>query len=1255
MRINQIDKQVHSKSYQKSNVQSKASNPLLKTDSANDCFQSAESVSNINRRLMNSKNTTSFGTKYKYTFKKSEITVEDIPSDCSQVVCHNITLWGHQNLDRIETSYKIVENLFSSPDHYRGSVALKENVFVNEIITASSGASLFDNSKANYIQGPYVSLYNYAEVQNVKCESLELSSDSKVTGIAEFKNKCELSLNGRDVNDFPYINPFLIKTGDGKFNPNSLVFKIDYLEKKIYPYMPETVYFDSNYTFIKDYKAKNVESKASLEFSDQSSAQDVVARHSVDMKNDSKLNSIKAEYADIKNSASVNSIEAKDVVLYDKAKAGIINATNVVTVYNFAQALKIIAPLTIAESNSKIDTIISDEVRLFNNAQVKSIQSSNISVEGDSKADNIISGKDIFLNGSGTIKNIQIKGNKITIVGPIKLTGKIKFDTAGEVVVVKDKNNKMAKISPEQIENGKIGYETKTAKGEPVNLDYKTLFLSSLAMTLSEINKQDEKQKLGEYRDLESIKKLYSEKSPKGVKYLDILLPNEKDKIQAEELYDNFAQNALLTLVNSGKDKSFTEFWVKNKTIGNQNLTDFWLTSLDIDIKGKNTKEKTQMLNDLSKDQRKQLVSKTVVFWVKNSLPTEMDKVNKNDLKFLQLNGSEISAVDEIKKGRNQEFKQIVKNEGPEKFALIQYGSKSLLDFWIDAVDGEGSAKEYSLPMKKDRLLEIVNSDVELEKLYKSTLEETGKVSTQVSNVKSAYAKLIENSELSEKSKEILEAYQNNQLFFNIVNGNAKNTNSIVSLQKSTQDILSQIEKERNKFIQDARKNIFEPIDDFKKLSKNAEKTDPEAQIALVFAILEDKIKNSPAIEANKTKKSLSSFNDSINRNDDNIELIWQDLLKQSQDYFENEMVKRGIETNIRQIFTIQGAQKDLPKPEIEIALSDMKLNLAQKDFIARYKEDSNLINLLKQPVNDLDRDLEHLIMGEQFNHSIFDAMSLNFRENMSLETIKSMPEEVISSYITTLGLDATKLNEEQKYNYILKIPQEELELAGKNVKKYWFNETLTKAMSGNIRDKVKKFDIGYNSAQAAENLAQINVKMGEQNNNLLYIATKIDHFIDTYKETQEVLNIKLDKMVESLEGIHFDTSNIKTNIKAMLFHSMKNTQDKILREEIQGLLEDSDKLEFSSFMKRIDDKQKEYKNSPEGKRKKYWNIAKKVIPVVVLVGAFFALPALAPFVATLGTNAVQIATFMKTAYAPILAYGGSAKLLGNASKVMRA
>lgn len=876
---------------------------------------------------------------------------------------------------------------------------------------------------------------------------------------------------------------------------------------------------------------------------------------------------------------------------------------------------------------------------------------------------------------------------------------------------------------------------------------------------------------LGHYANIDFVKALYRNTAPELVEKIDSLefFGNNKAKIRG--LYHEFASRNLFSLGDNESPQRYTTYWTKNKKLGDKNLVEFWLSSLGLDINGKNPFEKTNMLNGLSTKQRQWLIDSTVRHWISEILPVDLDKANRNDIKYLQAGAQQQFVQTEISVIRPS-LLSTISTKGIEHYDSVQLGGKNLVDFWIDLIDGEKSTKGFSSGLKKRRLLEIINSDEDLNKIYSRTIEEAGKGSQQIKKTQEAIKNLVEDSALDAPAQALLETYQNSQLFFQIVNHEAKNKNSIVNLEISTKRILDELAHERRAIVEQARANLFDPLKEVNYLLENPNDTQNKVRLDVLSSIMDDKMSMLSLPEQKRYRNPLDTIRRIINANNVSIKSLWEELKKQIydsdlyefvghygtqtsqmkqkieraqallkrentnynlinkitttqrkydnfvqshipadikagiqkiddalsrpdidlfsswadfrnkfdekikryqswgtidivektlmqtrnvldekivesmqdikrfwieyicpiQEHFENIQVNRALDEIIKKRIIAQEVLHENPSVEIQQALQSPQLDYEQKAFVARYKDDANLSGLLKLPNIKVQEDINSLLSLEQTNEFVFDSISSEFRNNLSPEAVKQIPE-FADAYLKVLGFDCTKFNAQEKYDVLSKVPLEELEMASVDVKKEWSNKFLSKVISDSALEKVRSLDVNINTARIADQLGYVNLKLDniivqlqEQQYTLGQIANKIDNFIDIYQRVSTAMYERLGDMAQSLEDIHADTSNIRTNVKAMLFQSIQSTRDSVLREEMKSLLQDADRMELSEFIRTVDAKQQKYKE--DHKFNTFCAFLKdKVIRPALFVGGAVGVstfaPHLAPFLISHGLPAV--------------------------------
>jgi len=1272
MKIDGINgKNYSTKKSLKNNMDSKTSNPVTKANSSNVYFQTANSLANTNRGIINSKKDISFKGLSWYT-DNYETNSYAIPDDAKEISTHDITIRGARDFFRVTATSKAGSDAKAALRDWTGFMFDLDAMFPS----ASGKINMYDSSKISFAKADfYIALHDNAEVHSIeKAQSVSLSGNSKancITNVGSLEmrdnSKAEGFVSLKRLSDLRivnpgknlYINPFTIHLKDETLIPNNIMYTASDSSKHLY--MPETVYFQDDYTFIKDYTAKDVESKSNVNFIDKSQARSVFTSENVNMQNNSFVDSIKAKSIEIggtarflqalisdsaivKNdaivgtiqgghnigltdsasaikienagtvllakNAQVDSIQSKNVSLNERSNVKIIDASERVDVLGGSKVKKIKSgSIVTVEDEALVGSIEADVVLAKGTAKIEQIYSDSnlrIQVKDNSSVDNITSKNNIKISGEGIVKNIASEGNQVLIYGPVQLKGKIKFQNFGEIIIQKDNHGEYTHISPEQVENGIIKYNLKTKDGDSF-INHKALFAESLATTTASINELADKRLYGE-----TLAPMIENMIDKFTK----ISPKRADINKMANMYEDFGLSTFVNLVESKNSKKYTEFWVKNKKIGNKNLTDFWLQSLHIDIKAKTVVEKTEILNSLNSNQKQQLIKNSLVYWQDKVLPKQLDKANKNDIKYAQLDKEGIDAIEKIKNDRKEELLQNINKDGIEKFESIQIGSKSMLNFWIDTIDGEGAANELNPRLKEKRLKEIIDTDGAVEKIYEETLEESAKLSTQVKRTQEAYSDLIEESELSESQKQILEEYQNNQLFFQVVNRSAKNNSSVTNLEITTKNILSTLSREKESVILNTRNNIFNKVKDFKYLSENEDETVLQWQIPFVFSILQDKIKNSTQEDLQTTKNNINKFDGLIKNNGDNMDEQWGKLVDEAQLYYENSILNTVTTKNIELLYSINTKLKGEKDIIILDAITNKALDkIEQKEYVSRYKDDKNLKIMLENSGVNKGEVIDELLYLEAINQQVFENESKEFRNNISEVKIKTN-EDLANRYISALGKDYSPMSIPQKTEFLDSIAPEELELVAEKVYKKWAQNDLAKFMSEKFVETDHKNNINAQGKNIVNELKQINTTLGKmyidingQSHTLEEISTNFNKFSDMYQVNQDAQYNQLCEMAKQLASINKNTLNIESNTKALVRNVLK-TADPLLRAEITSLLPEEDKVDVSKFLAKVDKLAKEEKDA---KRRKQLLLIAAVVATVVTAGAiaYVAAPAL--------------------------------------------
>lgn len=1023
------------------------------------------------------------------------------------------------------------------------------------------------------------------------------------------------------INQFHKIHSFLMKYKTEKLDENVVFLKNYENVNKITS--------TRSITLRNNAKAENISAEI-VDLYDDTEAQKIDAKKLGYLGDRSKAAKVSAERIFLGDNSKVQEINAKNIVwLKDYSKSGQVSAENVY-LRNHANAQEVNANDSVyIRDNAEAQKINAKEtVILRDNAKAGQVfsESGNIELDDNSQINLLTSEKNIDLKGSGQVDNIETKGDMVILTGSLKLKNKIKFENNGTVIVKKDENRKSAIIKSSMVENGKLLFDC----GNGLLANPQDIFKAGIESVLFEKIEPEYKKHLGEYANIDSLRKHYSGSNPVLANKLNELCSNGNSK-KVEILYDKFINDTLQTIANP-EPKKFTTLWTINKKLGDQNLANFWLKSLDKNTSNKKPAEKTSMINNLSDDERKQLIEVTTNHFIEKVLPKELNKQNNTDLNDLKesLEYTE-DVAKQIQQGQKEAIAGLLKNDGYEKLKTTVIGHKNIIDLWIDSVEGEGASQKYTQRLKQNRILSLINDPNNTDKIVNTTLEQACNHKESIKTAKNAYSNIIENeAELEESHKKLLKEYENSKLFFYVVTNKA-NPSDLAEIEVNTINTTKDIVRQKKEIEGKTRKNIFEPVRDLRNIYKNQDNPEMQEKIDFVFNMLQDKINSSSKPEANKTKIKIAQLQRKTEENSDNIANIWADLVDDAQKHFEHHVLSEVTTKNIELLNSMNNRLKEEKDKTILNAISDKSLNtIEQKEFISRYKDDNNLKTILKNSGINKKESIDSLLYLEAINKQVFKSESEFFRGNITDETVKTK-ENLVNKYISALGKDYSPMSIEQKTEFLCSIAPEELKLTAHIVYKNWEKDELSKFMSekfvevdheNNINAQGK--NIVNELKKVNTSLDKINININGQNHTLLEISTNFNKFSDMYLISQEAQHNELCNMAKQLASINKNTMNIEANTKALVANALKDIDDPRLRDEMKALLPEDTRVDLSKFLEIVNKKAQEEKNE---KRKKRLLLIAGLVAAVVTAGAiaYIAAPTIlaSGSAASLGTTSI--------------------------------
>lgn len=1046
----------------------------------------------------------------------------------------NITAKAGNSFDYLTTIY--------------GGISLENSATAQNINTEDIFVSLSDSAEADQISSnftkkadyhdtgawkPGVIISDYAKVGNINCSGfsnqVKLSGPVKVLGKIKFDDSVEgggYVIVERNHGVLPVLDFSQIE--GGKISGKEI--KVRHL----------------NLNGEKGYK--NIEVLDEAKISGNTKVEELNAGGNVEIHDDSKVKSLisNGNLVDLTHSAQVDSITAKgEVCLHDEAEAGQITASDKpVILYNKSKAGSItaIGDVAIYDNASASDIITSGDVKVLQNSSVNNINLNN-----------------------------QTRPQTITITAPATIKGKVNFEKQpGQVIIRKDEAGELPNITREQITGGELVIGD---LGQP---------FTPLIKEVQEANPQLRKlSELGQYSDFDSAIATYKGKDKQAISSLTDLDSDKHNR--ARQVYNEFAESTLKPLADAGKSgKEFSQHWVKNKEVAGQNLTDLWLATLgEKRIEQKTPEQKQEIINQLSSipTMKQQLIAKTVDTCLRKIMPAAIRTGPANDFAEIEKPAKRAQfALKYTQKAfddnRQKYLTGILSDRNIAKLENARLGDKRLVDIWLDAAYGDGSAAELQHIEDRKEALKVTAQDPDLaKKVLEQTIAVAEKSSEHIRKAKAAYQTVINTSDLDSDSKQLLTDYQNSQLFLNIVFARTPEQKRQLPffLSSSTREILKDLTAERNEARKEFKETVIEPLRDTENIYYSDNEED-KLKLGVVFGLLSNRANFGNEQETKEATEKLDKFAKTCKGSDPRqISSQWNGLLELAQKEFEKAPLQSLTHSRIQDISfvneTLRG--KELNQP-VRNALSDGNLSVEQKAFVSRYSKDKNmelLVKKLNEGTIDKEEAIDESIGIESLNLNLFDASSQEFRNNITQESVGTNGY-MADLYLKNLGHNPVNMKPQDKYQTLSRLHPQELELVSAKVRKDFVNTDLSGFMSNNFLRKTQKYNADRLAHELLQELKLTNASIQDQHATLLDLSVNFGKYAKKFEESQELMSLKTDKIIEVLGGIKDDTGNIRANVKILMAEAVRNAKNKELQKDLISMAEEIDREGVENYVK---------------------------------------------------------------------------------------
>ncbi len=606
------------------------------------------------------------------------------------------------------------------------------------------------------------------------------------------------------------------------------------------------------------------------------------------------------------------------------------------------------------------------------------------------------------------------------------------------------------------------------------------------------------------------------------------------------------------------------------------------------------------------------------------------------DLEEIKTTASFVNKIITDAQRNNAVFAERLLNSGfYDELQEYEIENKKLPDFFIDIIEGAGASQKYTQRLKKEKLIKLFSDSATADKIVSLTQNKINDLVEPIERVKQAYSNLLNNeADLNQQHKKILRDCSNSKLFYQLVISKTKNTKDPTEIEVNVYNILKCLVDEKNELEANTIKNIFEPVRNVETVLSNSDNVQIKSSISFIFNILQEKINSSSPIDAEDTVARILSFSKFVSRNSWGMDKSWQGIVNEAQDYFNKVVLDRVTANNIRLLYSMHAKIAEGADRTILDTINDPILDtIEQKEFVARYKNDSNLRVLLTNTGINKQEAISKLLMLEAINTDIYKNRLEFFMHNLSIEAIQTNPD-IASKFLELIDAEPHKLNDKDKYRLLSSISNEKMRFFEAIIFKKWNENELARYMSANFVIVDHEYNINAQGRHIRNELVNVNSTLEKININIegqSYTLLELSKNIDKMRTLQDKEYKELYFIAEQLAAINQNTASIKANTRALVYNAMQNSKmkDPELSNEIKKLLPAAEQESLSDFLKIVDIKAKEIKDK---KRKEQF----RNIGILVGVGALAI--AVGPAAPTIAASIFGTGTTAATSGATIIA-----------------
>ena len=880
--------------------------------------------------------------------------------------------------------------------------------------------------------------------------------------------------------------------------------------------------------------------------------------------NDSNAHQINTDNLYQRNNAKAGDVLAQKIFIRDKA------------LIDKAQAKNIVMKDKARINNAFVEN---GTIKLLGNSVVENLnpENSKVLIDENAKVQTIASDSNIEITGNGTVGNIYTKGTSVIIRGPLKLEGKIVFaDKNGHVIAQKEPYNIYPKIENESVENGILEFlmnsNNKILIGNPGKIFEDGIQIAEKIMP------EEQSAQTSVFSDLTYLIKYYKSSNPKLSDKISAVIKSEDEGV-ARKLFNDFYNSTLKSFNSYNGKKAFSLRFADKAMLGEINLVDFWLAS--IEKNPETADDKIIILNNLTTKDKRKITDATIEYWIDNILPEQINTCNHNDINSIQNDINFVKSLIKKIKESPEEFKKDIDNKSfYKKLSSAEVNQQKIVDLWINSFQSDNLKTER---LKREYLKNLISNQETRGKIISITKENIENAQQFLDKYKDACQDIIDNEDdISKTEKSLIKVFRNDKNLYNYSFNKTKDKSNKAEIESVILSAISQVANEYEGLSLNAQKEIFRKVLKLQDLIQSDKNSQIHKYVNFIFNEYGQMLALQNPNQVQDEQEQLVAFKQYVKKNSLFFENLWKNIVNSSLKFYLSNTLDNINTNNIRMLASVS---KRLPQNSpLEKLINGIYLDrIEQRDFISRYQNDPNFVTLMGNDGINKKEVIENLLMTEAVNDILYQQRIQSFNEDINPSSVMENLD-IADKYLKISNMDYSSMSLQEKTEVLSKIPQEELSMISKITVRDWRNNELVRFMSDKFVSTQLEYNINAQSknirdllSNMCEYLNSINVNIQGQNYTLYELTQNIDKIAKLNEKSFKELYF----IGQNIEAINSNTESMKSNIKAILYNVMQNSRikDPELTANIKSLLPENERGSLTEFISKVNVKSQEIKD----------------------------------------------------------------------------